>query len=482
MPTIQENLQNLKTNLAALSAGAKDFDPKTGQWIAPTTTSNPAPNPTTPPRTPGILDELKKQQADTEAMNRQAQQSADAYAAQMRQARIDAINTSFAPRIAREQEAGSARMSRVAALNFKGGITGSGVDTTKTGEQTQLNDKALQAIEQEKAVAINEAFGWADQLGKERATLLTKQAQEGAEAKVKYAQDKVDTALKALDTFAGLGKITSAKDLMAADQNTYETLKDVSGMSDSEIDAYLKTKAPQGTYQWSQAQISGNTMYVPTIKNGVASMEKISLGFTPNKEAKSVTKTDDGVFILYNDGTYKNIITGGGSGGKPINILDAQRYNELYPEAGVVPGDTQSEADAKVSKLNTPESKLRNLVVAAKDNGNSYDVVVKEIDSDPSVTDKATAKKIAGEVYGVSTPTTSQSSVSGPVYGTGNFKNVEINNRAQELKKVLGNGTAVRAQLIKDGYSKQAATTAANSVSGVLDSVTNVMSQYLFGE
>lgn len=294
----------------------------TGKGVVSVSSPSPATTSTTvstPKRTPSLLDTAKKEAANLEDTRRSAQSQADAYAAQVRQARIDAINTAFAPRIAREKEEGSARMSRVAALNFKSGTVGSGVDTTRTGEQQNLNNKALEGIEQEKAIAINEAFGYADKLGKERAALLTEQAQQGAEAKVKYAQDKVDLAMKALDTFGATGKITSAKDLQDADPNTYDTLRDVSGMSDAEVDAYLKVKAPEGVFQWNAAKINGSTMYVPKIVNGKVTMDKVDLGFTPasTKEVQTTVKTDDGVYIIYKDGTT-SLIGGGKSNGPTL--------------------------------------------------------------------------------------------------------------------------------------------------------------------
>lgn len=41
-------------------------------------------------------------------------------------------------------------------------------------------------------------------------------------------------------------------------------------------------------------------------------------------------------------------------GAKPLSITDIERYNDIYPEAGVTAGDTQATANAKVSALNQP--------------------------------------------------------------------------------------------------------------------------------
>ncbi len=86
---------------------------------------------------------------------------------------------------------------------------------------------------------------------------------------------------------------------------------------------------------------------------------------------------------------------------KPLSVLDVQRYNELYPDAGVTAGDTEVVANEKVQASNSPEAKTRNLIVSAKDNGNSYETVVSEIENDDTIEDKEKAIEIAKEVYGV---------------------------------------------------------------------------------
>ena len=89
----------------------------------------------------------------------------------------------------------------------------------------------------------------------------------------------------------------------------------------------------------------------------------------------------------------------------PLSILDIQRYEELYPDAGIVAGDTEEIANQKVNNLtklnNSPEVKLKNLITSAKDNGNSYDTVITEIEGDNTITDKESAKTIAKEVFGI---------------------------------------------------------------------------------
>lgn len=273
------------------------------------------------------LDLAKEEAAKADASRSVARSQAEAAAATQRQMRIDAINTTFAPRIAREKVEGDARLSRVAALNFNTGTLGSGVDTTRSGEQKNLNEKALRDIEDTAAIAINQAFTWADELADKKAEAIYQDSKASADAKVKVLTERTEKAMKTLDVFGSLNK--TAEDVKAADPKAYETLRDVSGMSDAAISTYLKTKAPAGTYQWDQAKVSGNQMYVPKVVNGVVTMDTVTLPFTPKAEPASVTKTDTGVFILYKDRTYENIVIPGSGKNTEYTIPTPNRNNLL---------------------------------------------------------------------------------------------------------------------------------------------------------
>lgn len=144
---------------------------------------------------------------------------------------------------------------------------------------------------------------------------------------------------------------------------------------------------------------------------------------------------------------------------KPLNILDIQRYNELYPDAGVVAGDTESIANAKINKSNSPESVLRSMVVKAQNNGNSYDKVVSEINTDNSIKDKQTALSIAKEVYGVQDKPTSKIEM-------------EI---AQLNKNHILTPADIRSSLLHRGYKQEEINN--SSVGSLMDQIGS----FLFG-
>ncbi len=262
--------------------------------------------------------------------------AAETYAASQRQARIDAINTTFAPRIANQQKEGEDAMARVRAINFNRGTVGSGIDSTLIGDQNKLNDKALKGIEDEKAIAVQNAFTWADDLKVKKAEELYSTAKGAATANVDYQKGLADKATAALQIF-GKGGYT-ADDIKRVDPAAYAALRDAVGMNDAAINLYLKTQAPEGTYNWSAAQTIGNKMMVPVVRNGKASVETVDLPFTPTKKIKDTVKTDTGVYIIYEDGTHTNIADGNmGGGGDLLSVSDAKTLGVPY-------GTTKSQA------------------------------------------------------------------------------------------------------------------------------------------
>lgn len=298
----------------------------------------PAPTTAAPARTPSLMDKAYSDLEEAQRGRENARRQAEAWAAQQRQIRIDAINAAFAPRLDREREEGNARMSRVAALNFNAGIVGSGADTTKNSEQKGLNNKAMEAIENQRALAINEVFGWADKAAMERAKMLYEDSVSDANINVDKYKRMTDEAKNAIKSLGAQG--VDATGLKTVDPKVYETLRDVSGMSDAQIDAYLKVNAPEGTYQWDAAQMNGSKMMVPKVVNGKVTMESIEYGFDPGKEFKTAVKTDSGVFVIYNDGSWDNI---GGADNPKDEVLSVADAKAL----GVPYGTTSSQAYGK---------------------------------------------------------------------------------------------------------------------------------------
>lgn len=254
------------------------------------------------------------------------QRQADEYAANQRDARIDAINTTFAPRLDAEQKAGDARIARVNALNFNAGIVGSGVDTTKTGDQKDLNDKALQAIQDQKALDINSAFEAADKLATDRAALMTTQRQNSADANVKLYQDQADQATAVLKQFGAAGK--TLDQIEAADPNTIKTLREVSGLSDFQIQAMLDSASPSPTNVDTKIE-NGYLVasyYDPLTKKFTSYSEKLNIPATTDPKDVEIVTGKDGAIFAYNKRTNQivNNISGPTTGDDAAVTKDLQ--------------------------------------------------------------------------------------------------------------------------------------------------------------
>ena len=91
---------------------------------------------------------------------------------------------------------------------------------------------------------------------------------------------------------------------------------------------------------------------------------------------------------------------------KPLDVLDIGRYNDLYPDAGVVAGDTKAIADAKALKSTSPEVVSKKLVTSYKDAhpDSTYEDAVTEINNSKTITDKASAITAAKDIYGTPKP------------------------------------------------------------------------------
>lgn len=269
------------------------------------------------------------------------------YAASQRQARIDAIKSVFAPRLKREEEEASARLSRIAALNFKSGVTGSGVDTTKIGEQVELNKKSMQALEDVQQQLIQEAFDKADTLARQLTEEQFSAKRATAESKVLAEKNKLDTAKEVIKSFGAAN--TTLDSLKEADPKTYNNLIST-GMSDFEISNLLKASNPQAKIV--ETKVVGDKVVTVSQIGNKTVVETHKTDIQPQEEFKSVDGVGYGVTTLP-DGTLKlRKLTGSSDNGTgSSNFIDIMQLNI---DAGFSPEIAAREAAAFSEKSGIP--------------------------------------------------------------------------------------------------------------------------------
>ena len=296
--------------------------------------------------------------------------------------------------------------------------------------------------------------------------------EEFAQSTLKAAQDKLDTAFKyqyekdknKVDLWNNqLDKIWTTLDAQEKERAT--TMKDAITRNQSAITDVRN--AAQTAFQTAstngQADLYAKFIQLPMpdpmsktfaadLKNYNTEIAKLQGQVKPKPEKKTAAEI---------------------AAGQPISVLDVARYNELYPEAGVMAGDTEAQANAKVTAINTPEAKIRNLITAAQTAGNSYDTVVKEINTDTTIKDKKTALSIAKEVYGISETPVSKidQEIAAAKARFANIPNlppkIDINNE-------------IKQSLLKKGYTNQDIVD--SSLGSGLDKFVTGISKFLFGK
>ena len=88
---------------------------------------------------------------------------------------------------------------------------------------------------------------------------------------------------------------------------------------------------------------------------------------------------------------------------KPLSILDIGRYQELYPEAGVISGDTQTMADEKVLALSKPrdfsDEDFRITFRDLKTQNISFENARIKLEANPIISNKERGQLILKEIY-----------------------------------------------------------------------------------
>lgn len=212
----------------------------------PTTPIAPTPAPNTPrydmTSQEGLLGEAQRGAYEATQNPQDIQRQAEEYAARIRQAQIDAINTIYAPKYKLAEEEATQETARARALALRTGQLGSGEKAYQVGGAEKVNEAKRAEIDQQKMAQIQLAFGHYDEMKAKEAERLTKQATETAEGKVKYYQEQANKALESVKAL-GAGGVT-LEELKQNEPQAYKDLKEIGGMSDFEIASQMAEANP----------------------------------------------------------------------------------------------------------------------------------------------------------------------------------------------------------------------------------------------
>lgn len=375
------------------------------------------------------------------------------------QDQIDALNQVYATNRAEATRLGQGRLGTDTAIQARRGLIGSSFGEAMTTGQEQFNVQEMNKVEAEYNKSMNVIHGQLrDSLDKAR-TQKREDINKSKENRVKKLQIENEINNKV------------AKDQV----KLYIALKNQKGLTVSDEDLE-KDAAEIGINPGVMKE-----MYRTAL---IAENEKAtSLQQAADKSAADLNKlTSEGGYMIQNGrivGNARSVNEGGTSSTGTLDSLDIQRYNEMYPGAGLVPGDTITTANAKIESLKDPITKALN---DAKSAGDTYESIIAEINADDTIEDKQSVIDKANKVYGKES-TNSISGTSGNLNvnetaPSGTFSNTPIAERYTQLKDIFkGNPHFIKGQLIKDGYT----TSQANKIVNENGDIINQISTLLFG-
>lgn len=176
------------------------------------------------------------------------------------QARIDAINGVYNNLVAGQEVTNQNNAGRTRAVDARSGLLGSDFGNAQAATTDALGQKAIGAINAERASKIDAVYQNIDALANQQIAAAKQEAVGKADAYQKYltqAQTKAENSLTQLGASG-----TSYDTLKSENPQALQTLKDNTGLSDFEIALKLNASAPAAAKINWQNKIVGDNLVV----------------------------------------------------------------------------------------------------------------------------------------------------------------------------------------------------------------------------
>ena len=271
---------------------------------------------------------------------------------QQMQASIDAINAQFAGTIMRAREAGLAREQRTRATVSTAGLLGSPRGEAFREEAERLTTEDLDRIEREKSARIQEIN-----------VRLTKQSED----EIKAEQARVSGNIENFFTILNKVRTDTREDIKTLAQGNQsfaelspsmkENFLRRGGFTDETgLKAFFTAQNPQ-----ANVQVIGNSIVSvrrdPKEPSGFKVETIQTFDDKTAKNVKDTIKTDTGITIIKNDGTWETI----GLPEEEVTAIKAKREAELAKT-----GAETEQARAAAAKARAEEAKIRAETVGAE--------------------------------------------------------------------------------------------------------------------
>lgn len=352
--------------------------------ITPQVPPTPATTPTTTP--PSEIDQYYS------GLNRTAPTATDEQSirdniAKSMQTRIDAIDAHYNTLVSQENQNGQDRLGQTRAINARSGLGGSDFGNTNINQTTDLNKKAVAAIEEERNLQKEAIFNNIDQRAQQAIEAKKAEAAGNAQAYIQHLEQSQTQARQDLTTLAQAG---TRLESLNPDQKA--ALLKQTGYDPLTFEAVFnanKPKAQQIDYKFEKLADGKVLFYGVDPTDGQLKQQVFDYDIPPDFQ---MVIAPDGTPLLYNKNTGESKIAGDFQQGQfakqeQVDPLDQQLkiaqiqkiQNEINSNDGLLPTEKDRAAfNQIVGKYNASPliaaadrtTVLKNTIKAIKQNPN----------------------------------------------------------------------------------------------------------------
>ncbi|MEK7068257.1 MAG: hypothetical protein AAB964_00390 [Patescibacteria group bacterium] len=225
------------------------------------------------------------------------------------QASIDAINEMANKELAAAQVRGQNRLGQNRAIAAATGTQGSGTDTTRVGNITELNAQEIATINAEKEAKTQAILTGVQDRSDALVKAHKEDARTNADKYVTYLAGVADSARKDMTALAQAGAVL--------DDNQRNKLMEQTGYDPATFDTLYKSMTIANSndiINKDKPQIVGNKAVffkqTKDAKTGQITLKTITLDLPEagkSKELDSTVARDDGIYAFYKDGTWEKV-------------------------------------------------------------------------------------------------------------------------------------------------------------------------------
>lgn len=259
------------------------------------------------------------------------------------QTRIDAINNFYTTERAVKEKQGKEGENRTRALNLNAGLGGSPFASAAATKAEEVSADLLKNVDAERGLKLQEVYGLIDTNAEERIKAEQDRIAGDQEAYLSSLDKFQSRAQEALKSLGASG--TTWEDFTTYEPDRADQLAKDSGLSEDEIKAMLVANRPKEEFVSSTPEIvtgqdgQRKAIYFlrsidPKTNQYKIRQEEVALpASAADKKVKDVRTTDNGLYVIYDDGSWQHI---GGSGKitKPkapaSTTLTANERQQLY--------------------------------------------------------------------------------------------------------------------------------------------------------